>query len=269
MQSVLNMDHEPLGFRPEGLTVTGVHCRRIAIRTPRAVSSFMTALSHGWETTQQLLRREPSTVVDRPGGLSYTDASSVMHTSNRPSPELERHDVGQRTVSPEYFEVLRVRLLRGRTFNADDRPSSEPVAVVNDAIVREYFAGGDPIGKRICIGDPGEKNPWRTIVGVTADEKSSRDYHQIGWVERGNVFKPVAQDPPRSVSVVVRAAGADLLQRIAKIDDRVAIGETEMMEARFERLLAYPRFRAVLVGAFAAFSLLLAAIGLYGVLGSL
>jgi ABC-type antimicrobial peptide transport system permease subunit len=123
------------------------------------------------------------------------------------------------------------------------------------------------MGKRICIGDPGEKNPWRTIVGVVADEKSSRNFRRIGWAEQANVFKPLAQDPPRSVSVVVRAASVDLQHRIANIDDRVAIGDTEMMEARFVRLLAYPRFRAVLLGAFAGFSLLLAAIGLYGVLG--
>jgi len=104
-------------------------------------------------------------------------------------------------------------------------------------------------------------------VGVVADEKSSKNFRQIGWAEQGNVFKPLAQDPPRSVSVVVRAAGADLQHRIANIDEGVAIGDTEMMEARFGRLLAYPRFRAVLLGAFAGFSLLLAAIGLYGVLG--
>jgi putative ABC transport system permease protein len=259
MESVLKMDHEHLGFRPEGLAVTGVTLP--ANHYPDAASRL------------QFYDRVVSLLGDHTTALTtglppYVSASSVMHISNQPvSPESERHDVGQRIVSPEYFEVLRVRLLRGRTFNAHDQPSSEPVAVINDAIAREYFAGEDPIGKRICIGDPGEKNPWRTIVGVTADEKSSRNYRQIGWVELGNVFKPLAQDPPRSVSVVVRAAGADLQHRIANIDDRVAIGDTEMMEARFRRLLAYPRFRAVLLGAFAGFSLLLAAIGLYGVLG--
>jgi hypothetical protein len=89
-------------------------------------------------------------------------------------PESERHEVAQRIVSPEYFEVLRAALLRGRTFNSHDWESSEPVAVINDAIAREYFAGEDPIGKRICIGDPGDKNPWRTIVGVVADEKPQK-----------------------------------------------------------------------------------------------
>jgi putative ABC transport system permease protein len=259
MESVLNMDHEPLGFRPEGLAVTGVTLP--ANHYPDAASRL------------QFYDRVVSLLGDHTAALTtalppYVNASSVMHISNQPvSPESERHDVEQRTVSPEYFEILRVRLLRGRTFNAHDRESSEPVAVINDAIAREYFAGEDPIGKRICIGDPGDKNPWRTIVGVTADEKSTRNYHQIGWVERGNVFKPLAQDPPRSVSVVVRATGADLQHRIANMDDRVAVGDTEMMEARLGRLLAYPRFRAVLLGAFAGFSVLLAAIGLYGVLG--
>ena len=90
-----------------------------------------------------------------------------MHISNRPvSPESERHDVGQRTVTPAYFEVLRVRLLRGRTFNGDDREASELVAVINDAIAREYFAEEDPIGNRICMAIPADKNPWRTIVGA-------------------------------------------------------------------------------------------------------
>ena len=259
MESVLNMEHEPLGFRPQDLIVTGVTLA--ANYYPDAASRL------------QFYDRVVSQLGDHTAALTtglppYVNASSVMHISNQPvPPESEKHDVGQRTVSPEYFEVLNVRLLRGRTFNAYDRQSSEPVAVINDAIAREYFVGEDPIGRRICVGDTGDKNPWRTIVGVVADEKSSRNFHQIGWAERGNVYKPLAQDPPASASVVVRAAGADLQHRIANIDDRVAIGDTEMMEVRFARLLAYPRFRALLLVAFAGFSVLLAAIGLYGVLG--
>ena len=261
MKSVLNMVHEPLGFRPEGLAVTGVTL------PPNHYPDAPSRLQFYDRLVTVLEARAAALTTGLP---PYVNASSVMHISNQPvSPELERHDVGQRTVSSEYFEVLRVRLLRGRTFDLHDRPSSEPVAVINEAIAREYFAGEDPIGKRICIGDAGEKNPWRTIVGVTANEKSSTDYHQIGWAERGIVFKPLPQDPPPAVSVVVSAPGTGLQRRIANIDDRVAIGETQMMEERFERLLTYPRFRSVLLGAFAGFSVLLAAIGLYGVLAQL
>jgi putative ABC transport system permease protein len=174
-------------------------------------------------------------------------------------------------VSATYFDVLGVRLLRGRTFDSRDRASSGRVAVINDAIAREYFPGADPVGQRICVGDPvgkpGEKNPWRTIIGVVANEKGSRNYHQIGWIERAQVFKPVSQDPPGSVSLVVHGPGSDLRHAIVKLDSGVAIGDVGTMQGRLGKLLAYPRFRAILLGGFAGFALLLAAIGLYGVLG--
>jgi putative ABC transport system permease protein len=81
------------------------------------------------------------------------------------------------------------------------------------------------------------------------------------------VFDPLAQDPPRSVSIAMRGSGGDLGRAITSIDASVAIGDIETMWARLGRGLAYPKFRAVLLGAFAVFSVLLAAIGLYGVLG--
>ena len=85
-------------------------------------------------------------------------------------------------------------------------------------------------------------------------------------MERGTAFTPLAQDPPLSASVAVRGSGSDLQRQIASIDASVAIGGIETMQGRLGRILAYPRFRAILLTAFAAFSVLLAAVGLYGVL---
>jgi hypothetical protein len=133
-------------------------------------------------------------------------------------------------------------------------------------VAREYFPNTDPIGRRICVGDPSETNPWRTVVGVVANEKRSTNYHQIGCVERGLVLKPLAQDVPRSASIAMRGTGADLRRAVADIDGAVAVGDIEAMRTRLGRFLAYPRFRAVLPGGFAVFALLLAALGLYGVL---
>jgi len=258
MQSVLKMDDEPLGFHPEGLTVTSVTL------PPRHYPDRQSRL--------QFLDKLMEHLGSQPAALStalppYGAGSSVMHISDRPvGAESERHDIGARTVSTEYFVVLGVHLLRGRLFDTHDRASSLPVAVINDAVAREYFSGEEPIGQRICVGDVSDNNPWRVIVGVVSDEKSSRNYHQIGWMERGNVFEPLAQDPPRAVYIAARGFRGDVRRIVSEIDLRVAVGDTETMQSRLSRLTAYSWFRAVLLGGFAAFSLLIAAIGLYGVL---
>jgi putative ABC transport system permease protein len=258
MQSVLKMDDEPLGFRPEGLTVTSLTL------PPRYYLDSQIRL----QFFDKLIDR----LGNQPVALStalppYGAGSSVMHIANQPvSPESERHDVGERTVTPGYFGVLGVQLLRGRMFDAHDGASSLPVAMINDAVAHEYFSGANPIGQRIRVGDSGENNPWRVVVGVVSDEKISRNYRQIGWTEHGAVFEPLAQDPPRRVSIVVRGPQPGVRDIVADIGPGVAVGDTETMESRLSRLTTYSWFRALLLGGFAAFSLLVAAIGLYGVL---
>jgi putative ABC transport system permease protein len=138
---------------------------------------------------------------------------------------------------------------------------------VNQALARRYFPNADPIGRRIALGDPSEKNPWRVIVGVVADEKRAGGFDRVGWAEMPMVLKPLAQDPPRSVSIVARGSGADLRRTVAGIDERAAVGQVEPMDTRLSKMLAYPRFRAAILSAFAVFGVLLASIGLYGVLG--
>jgi putative ABC transport system permease protein len=138
--------------------------------------------------------------------------------------------------------------------------------MINATIARRYFHGADPIGQRIRVGNTDEANPWRRIVGVVADEKTSSSYHQIGWIERPEVFEPLSQDPPPSVSVALRGSEAELQRVIADLGGDVALGDVETMQARLGRFLAYPRFRATLLAAFAMFAVLLASIGLYGVL---
>lgn len=257
MESVLKMDSEPLGFRPEGLAVAAI--RLPANRYPDAAHRL-----RFYERLISKLEHRSAITTDLP---PYGGASSVLHIAGKPvAPELERRDVGQRTVSPGYLEVLDVRLLRGRNFDSHDRTWSEPVTLINEATAGEYFPGADPIGQRICIDQPGEKNPWRTIVGVVANEKTSRNYHQIGWIERAQVLIPLSQDPANSVSFVVRGSGSELRRALSDVDGGAAIGDIESMQGRLGKFVAYPQFRATLLSAFAVFALLLAALGLYGVL---
>jgi putative ABC transport system permease protein len=128
----------------------------------------------------------------------------------------------------------------------------------------------DPVGQRIRISE--EKNkPWTTIVGVVASQKHWSLFQEMSWIEAPTVFSPLAQDPPVSVSLAIRSANAavPVTAAVNAMDSEVAVGELVPIEQAFSRLLAYPRFRAVLLGACGAFALLLAAIGLHGVLGQL
>jgi predicted permease len=257
IQSVLNMYYEPLGFNPEGLVVT-------QITLPSQHYSDAARRLQFYERLMSKFGNQIAIATDLPprGG-----SSSTLHVLGKPvSPEFEKSDVGEQTISAGYLKVLGVPLLEGRTFDSRDRVSSVPVVLINEAVAREYFLGVDPIGQRICVGDPGEKNPWRTIIGIVANEKSSRNYHQIGWIDRAQVLKPLSQSPPNSATIAIRGSGAALESALREIDDGVAIGELETMQERLGRVLVFPRFRAFLLGVFAAFALLLAAIGLYGVL---
>jgi putative ABC transport system permease protein len=146
------------------------------------------------------------------------------------------------------------------------------VAIVNAALARKYFPSQDPIGRHIKVGEPGSERPWLTIIGVVADEKDRDFFHEMTWGEAPTVFRPFSQDPPLNASLVLRTTTdrgdwtAPLQKRIAAIDSSVPVANAQTMNHRLSRVLSYPRFRASLLGTFAGLALLLAAVGLYGVL---
>ena len=154
-------------------------------------------------------------------------------------------------------------------------PRSEPVALVDEALAREYFPSTNPIGHRIRI-DSGERAArWAVIVGVVATVKRSTVYQEMSWIESPTVYRPLAQQTPEAASLALRTAGGAVALRAAvdaarsELDPDAAIGYLEPVETSLARVLAYPRFRAAVFAGFAAFALLLAAAGLHGVLSQL
>jgi putative ABC transport system permease protein len=200
-----------------------------------------------------------------------------LTVEGRPEPVATSavRDVGQASITPNYLRVMGVPLERGRLFEDRDREVSEAVAIVNEALVRKYFPHESPIGKHIKVGEPETERPWLTIVGIAAIEKDKNFFREMTWEDIPLVFRPVSQDPPFTGSLVLRAAkdemalGAAIQKQISALDSSVPVGEVQTMYERLSRVLAYPRFRAVVLGAFAALALLLAGVGLYGVLSQL
>jgi macrolide transport system ATP-binding/permease protein len=181
----------------------------------------------------------------------------------------EHNEVNRREVSAGYFQTIGARLLRGRHFTDADTATSPPVTIVNDALVRLYFPGEDPIGQR--IGDTSlTPQSIREIVGVVADIREGALDSQI-WPA---VYGPITQSSDTSFAVVVRTAQAPhtvlpaLSAAIREIDPELAaLNETTMIDRIGDSQIAYLRRSAAwLAGGFAGLALLLGVVGLYGVI---
>jgi predicted lysophospholipase L1 biosynthesis ABC-type transport system permease subunit len=146
---------------------------------------------------------------------------------------------------------------------------------VNEALMRKYFPGVDPIGQRIKYGAPAADSPWVTIVGVAGNQKSLNVFQEMNWVETPFVFRPTSQNPPPEATVLLRTAATPLsigtsIQRcVAALDPDIPVASIQTMRQRISKDLAYPQFRAAVLGAFSMIALLLAVVGLYAVLSQL
>ena len=172
-------------------------------------------------------------------------------------------------VSPRYFEALGIPLTRGRTFGPEDRDGAPLVAIVNRTMVDRHYGGRDPIGRLLDLGNPSPDGPRWTIVGVVPDVR----YAGLDVPPEPTVYMPYAQNLWwRSMYLIVRAAGDPLThvpavrQAVAELDPNVPLREVRTMEQLLQESVAAPRFRTMLLGAFAIIALILAAAGIYGVM---
>ena len=174
-------------------------------------------------------------------------------------------------VSDRFFRTLGVPVLRGRAFDERDEDGASPVVIVNDALAKKYFAGVDPIGRRFKIGGPerpiGPNNPWMTVVGVVGDVK----YSGLDASPEPTYYMPYRQNPWRGQFVIVRASAdphglANMVRGVvASLDKDIPVALLKTMDELMTASVA-PRFRTVLVTIFALVGLLLASIGIYGVM---
>ncbi len=187
--------------------------------------------------------------------------------------------VSWRYVSPGYFATLGISIVRGRAFTERDRDPAAFTAILSESLARRMFPHEDPVGKRILKGPQGQ---WTTVIGV------ARDVTNLGatresWPEFYIVRKPSAdynfqnQEPPtgwRAATVIARTAvdpklAAGSIREILRSLDATLPVEVETMRQRVEQVDQRPRFYALLLAAFAGMGVLIAAVGLYGVMAFL
>jgi putative ABC transport system permease protein len=202
--------------------------------------------------------------------LGRGQASGGVRVEGRPDPANgEGTTASVRPVTPGLMPALRIPLRRGRLFTAsDNRRDAEPVALVNEAFVRQNFANEDPIGGRVRVTvNMGYGSPQFRIIGVVGDVRFNGIIDDAG----ADIYMPHAQFGPLSMTVHVRTApGAppvtDAVRAIvSRLDPSVPVYRVETLEQVVSRLTAPTRLYLALVGLFALIAALLAAIGLYGV----
>jgi putative ABC transport system permease protein len=194
---------------------------------------------------------------------------SVFIAADKPiPPRSELPNSAITPVSANYFETMGMRLLKGRAFNSADRADSANVAVINETLARRIWPGEDPLGKRLKQGWPESQNPWREVVGVVADVK-------LNGVERDTpmeTYLPLAQSPLPFFGLVVRTAGdplqlaATVERTIHSIDKDLPVFGIRSMDQLLGNSLAQRKLTLTLLVSFAALALLLAAVGIYGVI---
>lgn len=169
-------------------------------------------------------------------------------------------------VSPGYFEALKIPLRAGRFFTSRDTASVEPVAIIDETLARQYWPNEDPLGKRIRGGS---RQAWSTIVGVVGHVKSA---DLSGDTVKGKYYFDMDQRPVKMASIVVRSAGDTtgmaqaIRAAVAAVDPNEPVSQLLSMREMVDQSLASRRLIVTLLGIFAAIALLLAAVGLYGVI---
>jgi putative ABC transport system permease protein len=195
--------------------------------------------------------------------------NSVFIVADKPVPA--RADLPTAAMSPvsaDYFDTMKIRLMKGRIFGSGDNESSPPTIVVNETLANRLWPGEDAIGKRLKQGWPEDQASWREVVGVVADVK-------MNGVDQDTplqVYIPLAQEPGRSLALLVRTSGEPLAMTssisaaIHAIDRDVPVFAVSSMDQLMGGAIENQRVTLALLAGFAVLALVLAAVGIYGVM---
>ncbi len=254
------------GFDPNNVTEAEVSLPQFQYSTPQQWTAFSKQLLDQLQVQPGLQDSALAAPLpmDRQGQASF--AFSIV--GNPPLPPGESTTADYSTVSPGYFHVMRIPLLRGRLFSEQDSPSSPNVAIISETLARRYFPNENPIGRQMRFGFPPNGNVSRQIVGVVGDVRDVALSQEPGPM----MYVPFAQAPLYGGEVVVRSSlstssvAAAIRQVVHYIDKDLPVTDIEPFRDVLGQSTSRERFRTFLLGSFSAIALVLAAVGIFGVI---
>ena len=258
------LDTSP-GLRTEQVVTARVSLASARFPTPDARVAF-------FDRVQDTLLRRPGVVAA--GAISMLPLSG--QTSDwtfgvegwvPPAPGIEPGEQA-RVVHGDYFELLDIPIVAGRLFTDGDTAHAPPVAIVSELLARKYWKDGNPIGRRIRLWGVDSDEPWTTVVGVVADIR----HLALNEAPVPFLYFPAAQVPSSNMTLLARLdAGADagpevIAGAVRAVDVEQPTWSPRTMEQWLSRTVAEPRFNLLLLSIFGTLAILLAAVGVYGVM---
>jgi len=253
-----------IGFNPDNLVTMEISLPGSRYRDRAQIITFYQQLLQKVEALPGVESAATSVCLP-PDLLQISDDFVVEGSATSPD---QTHPVAALLLSsPSYFKTLAIPLLQGREFTEADKVGAPPVMIINETLARKFFPGENPIGKRIRQ-NANSRNPFSEVVGVVGDVK----YSGIGEPTEYAIYEPSIQNPSSSVYLAVRVSTNPLSLvpairgEVWSLDKDLPVTQIRTMDELIYRSKAEPRFRTMLLGFFGGVALVLAALGIYGVI---
>lgn len=254
------------GFDPRNITLSGVSLPQFQYSTPQQWTSFSNDLLARLQAQPGLhdtAMAAPLPVTDGFINLTF----DIVGNPSLPPGESITADYA--AVSPNYFQVMRIPLLRGRFFSEQDSPSAPRVALISETLAQRYFPNQNPLGRLLNFGFAASGgSALREIVGVVGDVRDV----SLGQEPGPMMYVPFAQAPFWGGDIVIRSSlspspiAASVRQSVHAIDSDLPVSDVVSFPDALGQSVSEERFRTFLLGAFSALALILAAVGIFGVL---
>jgi predicted permease len=257
-----------LGFAPADVLTARIQLSR-KYGSPAQRREFYTELLHNVQSLPGVVSAGITTGVP----LVLRVAQTGISVEGGDGVPLSAGPVNNRSITPDYLKTIGVPLLRGRPVLESDGPDSLPVALVNETLARRRWPNADAMGRRLKVGVApyNSKNPWITVVGIVRDIKQAG----LDVPSRPEMYLPLQQEPESRTALAVRthrnplALTSGIRAIMRKLDPELPLLDVATMEEVVDREVFQHRIRALLLGAFAGLALLIAALGVYGVVSYL
>ena len=254
-----------LGYRTEGLATLRVSLSGSEYRNPPSRIHFVQQVEEQLEVLPGIEVAGATSIFPLPPANFIARVVIEGH----PQTPNEQLIVNHRLVSPGFFRALGIPLLRGRLLTEADDAESPPVVVISDAMARRYWPGEDPLGKRVRNARQGECAPWVTVVGIVGSVREPGEIEDTWYLPYPQHAE--TRQATRVVFAVRTAANLDdlsksLRQAVWAVDPTMAVHQISTVKEQYAETLSEQRLSTIVLGMFAGFGLLIAGLGIYGVM---